>query len=93
MLVSVHRSLTELFQQRQGLPDAEIDARISALRDEIEAHRERERALLGAALSAEEMGELAEQLGDAGLRQIALGEQRDGKDLIAHVIEAVSFID
>ena len=93
MLVSVHRSLTELFQQRQGLPDTEIGTRIGALRDEIEAHRERERALLGAALSAEEMGELAEQLGDAGLRQIALGEQRDGKDLIAHVIEAVSFID
>jgi hypothetical protein len=38
------------------------------------------------------MQELAEQLGDAGLRKIAIGEQRDGGDLIAHVIEAVSFV-
>lgn len=92
MLVSVHQSLTDLFQQRQSLGEAEVDARLRGLRDEIDAHRERERALLGAALSADEMQELAEQLGDAGLRKIAIGEQRDGADLIAHVIEAVSFV-
>ena len=92
MLVSVHHSLTDLFQQRQSLSDNEVNARIQGLRDEVDAHRERQRALLGAALSAEEMQELAEQLGDAGLRKIALGEQRDGGDLIAHVIEAMSSV-
>jgi len=88
MLTSVHQSLTELFQQRQALPESEIPARILALHTEIEAHRERERALLGAALSTDEMTDVADRLGDLGLSRITLGEQRDGEDLIGHVIEA-----
>jgi SAM-dependent methyltransferase len=92
MLVSVHRTLTDLFQQRQSHSESEIGSKIAALRLEVEAHRERERALLGAALSADEMGEMAERLYALGLRQVRQSEQRNGSALIGHIIEAASVV-
>ncbi len=91
MLASVHSSLTDLFEQRQAHDEAAIQARIGELRGEVEAHRERQRALLAAAQSAARMATLAEQLAGLGLADITLGEQRDGADLIGHVIEARRF--
>ena len=88
MLTSVHATLTDLFGARQSHDEAELQVKIGDLRGEIEAHRERERALLAAALSAEQIASLAEQLALLGLKDLALGEQRNGGDLIAHVIEA-----
>ena len=87
MLASVHRSLTDLFQQRQAHGEAELQAKVEALRTEAEAHRERERALLDAAQSGEEMAALAERLETLGLVEITRGQQRNGADLIGHVIE------
>src|SRR5204862_7085678 len=37
MLTDVHGALTELFQQRQALPEAELPKRIEALQTEVEA--------------------------------------------------------
>ena len=88
MLASVHRSLTDFFQQRQSHDEAALQARLGDLRTEVEAHRERERALLAAALDAEQMVALAARLASLGLVEITPGEQRDGADLIGHVIEA-----
>jgi len=39
------------------------------------------------------MRDMAEQLEDMGFAEVTLGEQRDGDDLIRHVIEAVSPVD
>jgi SAM-dependent methyltransferase len=88
MLASVHQTLTSLFQDRQshGLPA--LIAKVTDLRSEIAAHRERQQALLEAAQPADRMAELAEQLRGLGLNDVALGDQRDGADLIGHVIEA-----
>jgi SAM-dependent methyltransferase len=88
MLTAVHRSLTDLFQERQAHDEAALQSRIDDLRTEVEAHRERERALLAAALSAEQMAALADRLSSLGLTDISRGEQRDSGDLIGHVIEA-----
>ena len=88
MLSSVHATLTDLFGERQSQDEAELQVKIGDLRSEIEAHRERERALLAAALSAEQLGTLGEQLAELGMTHITRGEQRNGSDLIAHVIEA-----
>jgi len=55
---------------------------------EIEAHRERERALLAAALTREQLQALADRLASLGLADVTLGEQRDGEALLGHVIEA-----
>ena len=88
MLASVHRSLTDLFQQRQSQDEAALEGQIQALKAEVEAHRERERALLAAALSGEQMAALTQPLNDLGLADVTLGEQRDGDRLVGHVIEA-----
>jgi SAM-dependent methyltransferase len=88
MLVSVHRSLTDLFQQRQSHDDAALTTKLDDLQVEVEAHRERERALIAAAQSAQQMAALAERLGSLGLIDVALDHQRDSDDLIGHVVEA-----
>jgi len=88
MLVSVHRSLTDLFQQRQAQDEAALMAKVAALRTEIAAHRERQRALLAAAQSAEQVAAIAERLRGLGLIDVALGDQRDGAELVGHIIEA-----
>jgi SAM-dependent methyltransferase len=88
MLVSVHRTLTDLFQQRQAHDETALAAKVDALRAEIEAHRERQRALLAAAQSAEQMAIIADRLQGLGLTAIARSEQRDGAELVGHVIAA-----
>lgn len=85
MLVSVHQSLTDLFQQRQ---DAALESRLQDLRAEVEAHRERERALLTAARIDSQMEALGEQLAALGLSGITRSEQSSDARLIGYVIEA-----
>jgi SAM-dependent methyltransferase len=93
MLVSVHQALTGLFQQRLDHDESAIAARLSDLSLEVEAHREREKALLAAARSSGQMAALAKRLQALGLGEVALGEQRNGDNLIAHVIEARLIVD
>jgi SAM-dependent methyltransferase len=88
MLASVHGTLTELFQQRQSHGDAAISSKLDDLQSEIEAHRERERALLAAALTREQLKAMTGCLASLGLTAVALSEQRDGEALLGHVIEA-----
>jgi SAM-dependent methyltransferase len=90
MLSSVHRSLTELFEQRRSHDEAELQDRIGKLRTEVADHRERQRALLAAARSGAQMAELADHLQDLGFIAIGRSEQRDDDDLIGHVIEALA---
>ena len=88
MLTSVHRALTDLFRDRQAHDQAALQSRLADLQTEVEAHRERERALLAAALSKAQMDAVAERLASLGLVDVRLSEQRDGDELIGHVIEA-----
>lgn len=88
MLVSVHRTLTDLFQQRQAHDEADLMTKVDALRTEIAAHRERQRALLAAAQSVDEVAAIAERLLGLGLTDVIRSDQSDGADLVGHVIEA-----
>lgn len=88
MLASVHRTLTDLFEDRHSHDDAAIEAKLGDLRTAVEAHRERERALLAAALTAAQMAELSERLASLGMTDVIVGEQRNGDALLGHVIEA-----
>ena len=83
MLANVHNSLCDACDHRRG----ELTATAQHLHAEITAHRDRQAALLAAARSADQMAELGDQLKVTGFT-INLGEQRDGDDLIGHVIEA-----
>lgn len=88
MLASVHRTLTDLFQNRLSHEESALQLKILELRTEIEAHRERQQALLEAALPAERMAELADRLRNLGLADVTVGGQRNGAVLVGHVVEA-----
>ena len=88
MLASVHQTLVAIFEQRQRHDLQSLFMQLDALREEVDAHRTRQRALLAAARSARQMAALAGKLEGLGLTDVTLGEQRDGDRLIGHVIEA-----
>ena len=83
MLANVHTSLCEAFDHRPS----ELVATARHLQGEISAHGDRQAALLLAARSAKQINSLGGRLSALGLTGILLGEQRDGRDLIGHVIE------
>lgn len=85
MLANIHKTLCDTYDHRRG----ELFATATHLQDEITAHRDRQSALLAAARSLDQMKQIGEQLSALGLAAITHGEQRDGTDLIGHVIEAV----
>ena len=84
MLANVHQTLCDAYDHRRG----ELAVTAENLHAEITAHRDRQAALLSAALSTNQMAELGTMLAAQGLTAIAHAEQRDGDDLIGHVIEA-----
>ena len=84
MLANVHHTLCDAYDHRRG----ELPVTAENLHAEITAHRDRQAALLSAALSTKQMAELGTMLAAQDLTAIAHGEQRDGDDLIGHVIEA-----
>ena len=84
MLANVHQSLCDAYDFRRG----ELVAVATAQHAEILAHRDRQAALLTAARSAAQMDRIGDLLHALGLGTIARDQQRDGADLIGHVIEA-----
>ena len=56
---------------------------------EIDAHRQRQLALLNAAISAKRATEIADMLGVLGMTNPAWTEQRAGGELLGYVVEAV----
>ena len=84
MLANVHKSLCDAYDYRRD----ELVAVATAQWAEIRAHRDRQAALLAAARSLDDMHRLGDRLAELGLTTITFGEQRDGTDLIGHVIEA-----
>lgn len=84
MLANVHQSLCAIFDHRR----AELTATAAHLVSEITAHRDRQAALLAAARTKGQMAEIGAVLEQLGLTGVTFGEQRDGADLIGHVIEA-----
>lgn len=84
MLANVHKTLCETCDHRRS----ELTGTAQHLGEEITAHRGRQAALLAAALTSEQVKALGATLESLGLCEVSLGEQRDGGDLIGHVIEA-----
>ena len=84
MLANVHQSLCDTFDHRR----AELTATAGHLVSEVTAHRDRQAALLAAARTKGQMTAIGAALATLGVTDITHGEQRDGADLIGHVIEA-----
>ena len=84
MLANVHQTLCETYDHRRG----DLLSAAQHLVTEITAHRDRQAALLAAARTRGQMAAIGATLETLGLTNIAHDGQRDGDDLIGHVIEA-----
>jgi hypothetical protein len=84
MFANVHQSLCDTFDHRR----AELTATAAHLVSEVTAHRDRQTALLAAARTKGQIAEIGAALKLLGLTDISHDEQRDGADLIGHVIGA-----
>ena len=84
MLANVHQTLCDTFDHRRDT----LAATATHLVGEIGAHRDRQAALIAAARTRAQMTAIAATLESLGLTAIVRDEQRDGPDLIGHVIEA-----
>lgn len=84
MLANVHQTLCDTYDHRRSA----LLTTAQQLHAEITAHRDRQAALLAAACSTAALVELGMKLATRGMTAITLGEQRDGADLIGHIIEA-----
>lgn len=83
MLANVHHTLCETCDHRPR----ELAKTAAHLRDEIAAHCGRQRALITAALTRDQLEAIGTALESLGLTDVTLGEQRDGSDLIGHIVE------
>ncbi|QIK95334.1 class I SAM-dependent methyltransferase [Sphingomonas sp. HDW15A] len=90
MLASVRRDLIEAFNthRQKTLPDQIAGFR--ELASQVQDHRERQRALVRAAVARDEVEGLAARLAEAGFTDVGLGEQRREEALLAHVLEATA---
>ena len=64
-------------------------AKVEELRGEVQAHRARSIAMVEAAVSRGETETIAGRLGELGMTDVKLGEQRDPEGLLGYVVEAV----
>ena len=90
MLASVRRDLIEAFNTHR---QKELAAQIAELRElasQVHDHRERQRALVRAAVARDEVEGFAARLAGAGFSDIGLGEQRREEALLAHVLEGTA---
>ena len=84
MLANVHKTLCDTYDHRRG----ELAAAAANLNAEIVAHRARQWALLSAARAADQMAGIGAMLEGLGLITVVHSEQRDGADIVGHVISA-----
>ena len=80
--------LLDTFKRHGRLEVDLLVAKADEVRDEIAAHRGRLQALIDAAVTEAELGELAARLRAAGAGQVAASELYHGPALIGHVLEA-----
>lgn len=83
MLANVHRTLCDTYDHRHS----KLTATATRLVGEVTAHRDRQAALLTAARTAAQIAEIGTRLATLGFTDIRHSGQRDGADLIGHVIE------
>jgi hypothetical protein len=80
--------LLDTFKRHGGLEVDQLIAKADEVRDEIVAHRGRLQALIDAAVTRSQVGDLAERLQAAGADQVEQSPLNQGPALIGHVLEA-----
>lgn len=90
MLASVRSDLIEAFNTHRQKDLAEQIAGFQELASQVQDHRERQRALVRAAVARDEVEGFAARLAEAGFTDVGLSEQRREEALLAHVLEATA---
>ena len=90
MLASVRHDLIEAFNTHRQNDLADQIAGFQELASQVQDHRERQRALVRAAVARDEVEGFAACLAEAGFTDVGLDEQRREGALFAHVLEATA---
>jgi len=90
MLASVRRDLIEAFNTHRQKDLASQISEFRELASQVQDHRERQRALVRAAVARDEVEGFAARLAEAGFTDVGLGEQRREGALLAHVLEGTA---
>lgn len=88
MLASVRGNLIDAFNSHRSRSLDEHLVHLEDLAIQVRDHRDRQRALLSAAVSIDQVSEYCARLESGGFSQVSISEQRRGEELLAHVIEA-----
>ena len=80
--------LYNAYENRASFPLPVLLDKAEEVRAEIAAHRTRQQALVDAAISQDELAEMAARLADLGMTDIRTGEQRAADEFLGHTIEA-----
>lgn len=80
--------LLHTYEHRRQLPVEAMVAKADELKEEICAHRARQRALVSAAVNAGRMAKLAAALIGLGMTDVGWTEARPGAEFVGYVLEA-----
>jgi ubiquinone/menaquinone biosynthesis C-methylase UbiE len=80
--------LLHAYEHRRGMPVEVLVAKAAELKEEICAHRARQRALVSASVNAGRVAKLADALAGLGLGAASYAEARPGAEFVGYVLEA-----
>jgi hypothetical protein len=90
MLASVRRDLIDAFNTHRQRELKDQIAEIRELASQVQDHRERQRALVNAAVTRKQAEEFAAELAKRSFADVSVSEQRRDGELLAHVLEGTA---
>jgi SAM-dependent methyltransferase len=79
--------LLHAYENRRSFPPDKLVAKANELKEEVLAHRFRQRALVSAAVNARRVAQLAVALAGLGLSDVTSSEVRPGAEFVGYVVE------
>ena len=80
--------LLHAYEHRRGLPVDMLVSKAAELKEEISAHRMRQRALVSASVNSARMAKLVAALVALGLADVSYSEAKPGAEFVGYVLEA-----
>lgn len=80
--------LLHAYEHRRGLPVDMLVGKAAELKEEISAHRLRQRALVSASVSASRIAKLVAAVVGLGMAEVGYAEARPGAEFVGYVLQA-----
>ena len=80
--------LLHTYEHRRQFPPEVLVAKAQEVKEEIIAHRQRQRLLVSAAVNSSRLAQMAATLDQLGMANIATAAVRPGAEFVGYVIEA-----